>query len=1268
MRIITLIIISLLFVHPIKAQLYLNEFAASNDSILADEFGEFDDWIELYNNSEDSVYLAGLYLTDDLQQSQKWNFPDTCLAGHQFLLVWADGDSEQGKFHTNFKLDGEGEQLGLFDGTDFLDSLTYVKQTTDISFGRSAETGTGWYFFSEPTPGSQNSKPNPPIAEKPAFSPPGCFFSDNITVELTSNDPDGTIYFTLDGSEPTDSSIIFTSPITTDTTIVIRARTYHNGYTSSPIVTYTYIKNQTYKLPTLSLVTDPINLWSEHAGIYLNYDEEDMEWERPVAVEFFDEQRNPVFNEDSGIRIHGGGPRRFPKKAFRLYFRNQYGKSWLNYQLFPSKRDINKYKRFIIHAGSSDMADNEYSEGWTLIRDPMMHEFCRRLNGVYSATRPVALFLNGQPWGIYNLFERTDRFFIEANYGDIDVDIIEDGNRAREGDMDSWMDMFRYIKFHNLENNDHYQIAKTYIDIENYIDYNVLEIFSGNRDWPHNNQLAFRIRKPGERWRWILWDVDAGFIPYGLYFDTLDWASRDHETTVIFRKLLENSEFRNAFIVRFTDLMNTMFSPENVISMVDSFASVIRDDITFETNRWGSSPEEWEQAGLVGELYDFANKRPGFIHKFMQKRFSLSRPGTLIIAQPQGGLGKVRVNTVEINWEESSSDPWQGLYYRSIPIELKAIPEPGYKFVRWSDSSQPDSSRIRFSLPKEYTIYPIFEKMDYYYQLVINEINYNSSKSLYPNGAAPKDWIEIYNYSTEQHSAQEINMAGWHFKDEDNLHDFIFPDNTIIQRDSFLIVCMDTIAFQNQFPTVTNYVGNFDFGLSSNGELIQLYDSNGILVDSLTYSNQAPWPTEADGNGATLELKAPTLDKALPENWQAGINGGSPGSSNPSRKKYYIAVAPDTLKFCFIKDRVQPFTKYVMISDTAGTGQLNWSAVEIIDKEWLALSSSDGVSGEQLKVTVDISGLEIGTYLSSIRITGTGAINNPVVLPVKLIVTQKSDWAELIQLVPDDSSGLGEKGWKLVNQAGKLALMSVINSSHANEIPKTQQDQSLNYSIEIPIGIDTIYLFAETYPGDTVGITTEGHSVFGIQFNQESVNYWKIPDNFDRIWTKNWIIDPETKTVYSISVKSGLNSLNLYPGEPGGGTPRGYVSLLGVTANPEFDLEPGNITIISNSKPENQLEKSLPVEFRLLQNYPNPFNPITALTFDIPQNCQVEISIFNQLGQRVKKLVEKNFNAGTHQIHWDGTNTKGDVVTNGIYFGIFKAGRYSQFIKMILLK
>ena len=220
--------------------------------------------------------------------------------------------------------------------------------------------------------------------------------------------------------------------------------------------------------------------------------------------------------------------------------------------------------------------------------------------------------------------------------------------------------------------------------------------------------------------------------------------------------------------------------------------------------------------------------------------------------------------------------PWTGEYFGGIANKLTAISiNPNYEFDFWSLDNHtvyPSDTldEVTLLISMEDNIVAHFKPKILVDSLIINEINYNSA-----NDIDPGDWVEFYN----SHN-YDLNITGWQFKDENDSHVFTFPQGTIIEAQNYLVLCRDSIAFNSIFPDVENYIGEMDFGLSSGGELIRLFDDTGYLVDTVHYDNNSPWPTEPDGNGPTLELLNWSLDNALPESWAASEDHGTPGEEN----------------------------------------------------------------------------------------------------------------------------------------------------------------------------------------------------------------------------------------------------------------------------------------------------------------------------------------------------------------------------------------------------
>jgi hypothetical protein len=138
--------------------LVINEFMAANESTIADEAGDYEDWIEIYYNIPGEISLDGYFLTDNLNNPSKWMFPDIEISGEGYLFVWTDDDEDEGSLHTNFKLSSSGEEIGFYDpDLNIIDEISFGEQTDDISYGRITDGNYSWEFFDTPTPGFSNS-------------------------------------------------------------------------------------------------------------------------------------------------------------------------------------------------------------------------------------------------------------------------------------------------------------------------------------------------------------------------------------------------------------------------------------------------------------------------------------------------------------------------------------------------------------------------------------------------------------------------------------------------------------------------------------------------------------------------------------------------------------------------------------------------------------------------------------------------------------------------------------------------------------------------------------------------------------------------------------------------------------------------------------------------------------------------------------------------------------------------------------------------------
>jgi len=787
---------------PGTSTLFINEVMASNTRTIRDgdvddpkdgsKGGAYSDWIEIYNAGPYDVDLTGYILADS---SAEWVFPQGIVPAGGYLLVWASDKNKvatDGGLHTNFKISSSGEALTLKDPDgNVIDILVTINLLDDQAYGRKTD-GSSELVLLKPTPGTANIyDPSLIPVSEPVFSHQGGFYTGAFKLELTTNEPGVKIYYTTDGSDPVpgkSGTIEYTSGINIKSRkgeanvlsmiqdisndqwnrwrapngevfkcTTIKAVAIRDDGARSKVVTHSYFvdpqMNTRYTLPVISIVTDYDNFFDKSTGIYVNgnYENRGKEWERPVHIEYFETDGKLGFSMDMGLRIHGGYTRKYPQKSFRLYADHNNDIGEIKYEIFPGLRGtgtgkkIKSFERLILRNAGND---------WTgaLFRDEMMQSLVSHLKIDTQAFRPCIVFLNGEYWGIYHIRERYDDKYLKSHYGldDDKVAILDvyQTPEVQEGDSSDVLaytnDVINYLKTHSITEKSTYDYIKTKIDIENYIDYYVAQIFFGNTDWPGNNVSIWRYKTDdgqyhpeapyGQdgRWRWMLKDTDFGFGLYGKSpsHNTLAFAAGDiregqanEEWAVfLFKTLLKNEEFRNEFINRFADQLNTSFVPSRVISIIDDIVATLEPEMKEHTDRWpfikltATSPWDTTWSQEVNRIRNYANSRPSYVRQHILSKFRNNGvTGTaLVTLNTDSTRGHIRINSIDIVSDTpavTNPNRWSGTYFKGVPITLKAIPKEGYVFDHWegiNGSVEASSDTITVNLSNDLNVTAVF--------------------------------------------------------------------------------------------------------------------------------------------------------------------------------------------------------------------------------------------------------------------------------------------------------------------------------------------------------------------------------------------------------------------------------------------------------------------------------------------------------------------------------------------------------------------------------
>ncbi|MDR7855965.1 CotH kinase family protein [Tissierella sp.] len=766
----------------IDYQLVINEVMTNNRNSIRDGEGDFEDWIEIYNGGKASVNLQNFGLSNEPRQPFLWTFPNVVIEPESFCIVWISGKNKgtsDTELHASFKLKSKDKAIILTaPNNDWKDIFVLGTMGENISYGRVHDGGCSLYGFDEGTPSKSNDMetltegPNTKRLSSPTFSHSDGFYTKGFSLTLSKYDEDTEIYYTLDGSIPTKKSIKYTEsiliPEKTNAATVVRVRAYKEGYPKSKVLTQSYFveKNiyKNYNVPVISLVIDPDNLFDYEKGIYIagkifdewiinnpnseitrdtpaNYNQKGKNWEREASVELIEPDGVVGLTQKIGISIHGGTSRAAELKTLSLKPSKDYDdKDYFDYDFFNGKtkslvnnKEINQFSRILLRASATDRR-------YSLFRDALIQSLIETPIPLDTqSSKASILYINGEYYGIHNIREAYDSNYLSHYYhmDPEDVVIIKNPTGYPEveiqegyaGDEMDYNQIIKYIKEHGVTSEKDYEYIKTKMDVDNFIEYNVLQIYCDNDDWPGNNVRIWRKRTQtyksnvpyghDGRWRWLTFDLDHGF---GLYQGEI--AARNNSikrateengpiwpnppwSTFLLRSLLENDEFKSQFINIFADRLNTIYSPEVVVDKIETMEDIYYPNIESHIMRWnlhGKNVENWKNE--VEVMKKFALGRPSYIYQHILDYFGLTGTATIRVETKEGG--KVRINSVDIL---GKSTIWKGTYFTDVPITVQAIPSPGFVFVGWDGVVQSEEKTVEIYLEQDSYLKADFKKV-----------------------------------------------------------------------------------------------------------------------------------------------------------------------------------------------------------------------------------------------------------------------------------------------------------------------------------------------------------------------------------------------------------------------------------------------------------------------------------------------------------------------------------------------------------------------------
>jgi hypothetical protein len=651
-----------------------------NSTVLEDEDGDFSDWVEIYNGGSTPINLVGYGLSDDENDPDKWEFESNVIQPNEFLIVFcSDKDRTFGsELHTNFKLSGSDELILTNPQGSILDEKDLESSAFDVSMGYVVDGGGQTAEFFKSTP--RNTNLSGIIRNKINPSREAGFYSDAFYLKAMGSEGHA-IRFTLDGSNPTlvdplwpDSleiidqsphpNSISTIPTTADNLYaailweepvsnlfkgtVVKLRSFEAGESSSHVQNLSYFIHpegaERYSLPVVSLITDSLNLFQYDTGIYIpgyhhdidpngghevwgsgNYREKGEEWERDCHFQLFNNAGDLEVSQDVGIRIHGAGSTSYPQKSVRIYAKEKYGETKIERQLFPDS-ETDEFDVVVLRNMGQDFITG-------VAQDVLANQIARPLNQATLHFRPVITFVNGEYWGIQNLRERFDKHFL-AQFHDShkdSIDIIDSyGGGVDVGSNQAFLDLYNLLDNNDISIQSNYEDVASKMEIEDYIDNMLIRVYMGCYDWPGNNSKMWRERSADGKFRWLLLDND-GCLGNASY-NSLEHATEPNgpgwpnppQSTLFLRRLLENDDFKQQFISRMAELLNTSFDKNLVGYELSDLYEFYNGEYSEHQDRWSPLAEEATLEDNYTGIMEVLRVRACFVREHFMDYFSLS--------------------------------------------------------------------------------------------------------------------------------------------------------------------------------------------------------------------------------------------------------------------------------------------------------------------------------------------------------------------------------------------------------------------------------------------------------------------------------------------------------------------------------------------------------------------------------------------------------------------------------------------------------------------
>ena len=679
--------------------LVINELMQSNVDEIMDDLNDFpDSWVEVYNKGPKTANLANYKIGITPNPDYAFSLPAITVPVGEFCLIYCD-KKDQG-LHTNFRLEsGKGCQVYLFMDSCIVDHIKNLPKqpSPNIAYGCDTDGSSIRGYQLTSTPGFTNAGKvcnKEHILGCPIFSEKGRVQTDSMSFSLVLTIPEGSpagtaIYYTTNGKEPTRSDQLYSSPIHITSTTIVRAKLFCDGWLSPRSTVQSYILfPRKLTLPVISIATAEAYLSDSIIGLFPNNDtdvhKDQHNWRRPINLEYFEgEKTESIINQLCEIRIGGKASRKKNKKTLIVYAHKRFGTKRFSHEFFPDQKPgLTEFKSLSLRNAGNDF----YS---LYMRDAIAQRNMGSNTDLdWQAWSPTIIFINGEYYGILNIRERSNEDYVYTNYNKLEeIDLIENWDNVKKGDGQN---LERFLYFYN-------QVGHTleeyeqWMDCEEFINLMIMNLFHNNVDFPGNNFVMWRSRTEDGRWRWIAKDVDYSLglnnIPYTYkifrwfydpnYDPKWNWGANDYLYTLLFRRLMENPDFRDLFLERCAIYMGDFLNEVGIHKVWDPMYEKIKYEYPYHRQKDNRDIDYQEEMRSVN---DWLAHRTDEFYDQIRSFYQAGNPIPLEINSHEEDNP---LDCLSFNGVTLSESHFNGKFFPNHKIILEAKTKEGIELIGW---------------------------------------------------------------------------------------------------------------------------------------------------------------------------------------------------------------------------------------------------------------------------------------------------------------------------------------------------------------------------------------------------------------------------------------------------------------------------------------------------------------------------------------------------------------------------------------------------------